>query len=143
MFNKNVLDRLRLILKNRDYSSVTTAFLYAGFHFLGLIFAVPVILILWILKPVLWIKVGGLQYGRIGHLALNTDLFLRRRKLIAKIDEQILLATDSNYKPTKAKWVHNEDGTERKLEIPKRVRRWWIENLVVPFCLLFVTEINS
>ena len=51
----------------------------------------------------------------------------RRRKLIAKIDEQILLATDSNYKPTKIKWVHNEEDTERKLEIPKRVRRWWTE----------------
>ena len=57
----------------------------------------------------------------------NNSFLKRRRKLIAKIDEQILLATDSNYKPTKIKWVHNEDGTERKLEIPKRVRRWWCE----------------
>jgi hypothetical protein len=55
----------------------------------------------------------------------SNNVFLkRRRKLIAKIDEQILIATDSNYKPTKIKWVHNEDGTERKLEIPKRIRRW-------------------
>ena len=59
----------------------------------------------------------------------NNSFLKRRRKLIAKIDEQILLATDSNYKPTKIKWVHNEDGTERKLEIPKRVRRWWTEQL--------------
>lgn len=57
----------------------------------------------------------------------NNSFLKRRRKIIAKIDEQILLATDSNYKPTKIKWVHNEDGTERKLEIPKRVRRWWCE----------------
>ena len=57
----------------------------------------------------------------------NNSFLKRRRKIIAKIDEQILLATDSNYKPTKIKWVHNEDGTERKLEIPKRVRRWWTE----------------
>jgi len=57
----------------------------------------------------------------------NNSFLKRRRKLIAKINEQILLATDSNYKPTKIKWVHNEDGTERKLEIPKRVRRWWTE----------------
>ena len=59
----------------------------------------------------------------------NNSFLKRRRKLIAKIDEQILLATDSNYKPTKIKWVRNEDGTERKLEIPKRVRRWWTENI--------------
>jgi hypothetical protein len=57
----------------------------------------------------------------------NNSFLKRRRKLIAKIDEQIRLATDSNYKPTKIKWVQNEDGTERKLEIPKRVRRWWCE----------------
>ena len=59
----------------------------------------------------------------------NNSFLKRRRKLIAKIDEQILIATDSNYKPTKIKWVHNEDGTERKLEIPKRVRRWWTQHL--------------
>jgi hypothetical protein len=60
----------------------------------------------------------------------SNNVFLkRRRKLIAKIDEQILIATDSNYKPTKTKWVGNEDGTERKLEIPKRIRRWWTEHL--------------
>ena len=59
----------------------------------------------------------------------NNSFLKRRRKLIAKIDEQILIATDSNYKPTKIKWIHNEYGTERKLEIPKRVRRWWTEQL--------------
>ena len=59
----------------------------------------------------------------------NNSLLKRRRKLIAKIDEQILLATDSNYRPTKIKWIQNEDGTERKLEIPKRLRRWWTEQL--------------
>ena len=59
----------------------------------------------------------------------NNSFLKRRRKLIAKIDEQILLVTDSNYKPTKTKWVQNEDGTARKLEIPKRIRRWWTEQL--------------
>ena len=57
----------------------------------------------------------------------NNSFLKRRRKVIAKIDEQILIATDSNYRPTKTKWVHNEDGSERKLEIPKRIRRWWCE----------------
>jgi hypothetical protein len=57
----------------------------------------------------------------------NNSFLKRRRKLITKIDEQIRLATDSNYKPTRIKWVRNEDGSERKLEIPKRVRRWWCE----------------
>ena len=59
----------------------------------------------------------------------NNSFIKGRRKLIAKIDEQILLATAPNYKPKKTKWVRNEDGTERKLEIPKRIRRWWTEQL--------------
>ena len=59
----------------------------------------------------------------------NNSFLKRRRKLIVKIDEQIFLANDSDYKPTKVQWANNEDGTERKLEIPKQVRRWWTENL--------------
>ena len=59
----------------------------------------------------------------------NNSFLKRRCKLIAKIDEQILWATDFNYKLRKIKWVRNEDGTERKIEIPKRVRRWWTEQL--------------
>jgi hypothetical protein len=60
----------------------------------------------------------------------SNNVFLkRRRKLTAKIDEQILIATDSNYKPKKIKWIHNEDGEDRKLEIPKRVKRWRTEQL--------------
>ena len=59
----------------------------------------------------------------------NNSFLKRRRKLITKIDEQILLATGSNYKTTKIKWIHNENGEDRKLEIPKRVRRWWTEQL--------------
>ena len=53
----------------------------------------------------------------------NNSFIKRRRKLISKIEEQILIATDSNYQSTKIKWVQNEDGTDRKLEIPKRVKR--------------------
>jgi hypothetical protein len=59
----------------------------------------------------------------------NNAFLKRRRKLIAKIDEQILIATDSNYQATKIKWARNKDGSEHKLEIPKRIRRWWTQQL--------------
>ncbi len=81
MFNKIQWNRFLLALKNRDYSTIIMAFLYGITRFLGLFSAVPTIIILWVLKPFVWIKVGGLHYGRIGHLALNTDLFMRRRQL--------------------------------------------------------------
>ena len=53
----------------------------------------------------------------------------RRKKLIAKIDEQIQLATDPNFQPMKTKWIKDEYGSDQKVTVPKRVKRWWNENL--------------
>ena len=60
---------------------------------------------------------------------LSGGVFGRRRKLIEKIEQQIRLATDPNYTPMKICWVRGDDGTDRKTEVPKRVKRWWVENL--------------
>ncbi|MEX0384277.1 DUF6641 family protein [Spiribacter pallidus] len=49
----------------------------------------------------------------------------RRNKLLAKIDEQILLATDATYTPTKRVRTTGDDGNTRVIEKPKRVKRWW------------------
>jgi hypothetical protein len=49
----------------------------------------------------------------------------RRRKLVAKINEQIRLATDSEYQPTKLTWHKDSEGREQRVTVPKRVRRWW------------------
>jgi hypothetical protein len=42
--------------------------------------------------------------------------------LIAKLDEQIQLATNKDYTPKQHKWVTDEDGSQRKVEVAKR---WW------------------
>ena len=55
----------------------------------------------------------------------NNPIAVRRRKLIAKIDEQIQLATNKDYTPTQHKWVTDDDGNQRKVEVAKRVKRWW------------------
>jgi putative glycosyltransferase (TIGR04372 family) len=81
MLNKYVWRRFLIVIKSRDYSALGRAFVFVLFRFMGLAFALPTILILWILKPVFWLKVGRLHADRIGHLATNTDLFLRRRQL--------------------------------------------------------------
>ena len=49
----------------------------------------------------------------------------RRNKLLEKIDEQILLATDNTYTPTKRVSTTDDDGNTRVVEKPKRVKRWW------------------
>ena len=81
MLNKATLERIQLALRNKNYKIVASGFFCFVFRLLGFLISLPTITILWILKPFFWIKVGFLQYGRIGHLALNTDLFLRRRQL--------------------------------------------------------------
>ena len=50
---------------------------------------------------------------------------VRRRKLIAKIDEQIQLAANKDYTPRQQKWVTDENSNQRKVEVAKRVKRWW------------------
>ena len=41
------------------------------------------------------------------------------------IDEQIQLAANKGYTPTQNKWVTDEHGNQRKVEVAKRVKRWW------------------
>jgi len=60
------------------------------------------------------------------YAASNADPVTKRRnKLLEKIDEQILLATDSTYTPTKRVTTTDVDGNTRVIEKPKRVMRWW------------------
>ena len=40
---------------------------------------------------------------------------------MAKIDEQIQLATNKNPTPTQHKWVTDEQGRQTKVEVAKRV----------------------
>ena len=49
----------------------------------------------------------------------------RRRKLVAKIAEQLRYATDSEYQPTKQTWHKDAEGKEQRVTVPKRIRRWW------------------
>jgi hypothetical protein len=49
----------------------------------------------------------------------------RRNKLLDKIDEQILLATDDTYTPTKRVNTTDAAGNTRVIDKPKRVKRWW------------------
>ena len=66
-----------------------------------------------------------LNFVAFNPLANNNPIAIRRRKLIAKIDEQIQVAANKDYTPTQHKWVTDEHGNQRKVEVAKRVKRWW------------------
>ena len=46
-----------------------------------------------------------LNFVAFNPLQNNNPIAVRRRKLMAKIDEQIQLATNKDYTPTQHKWV--------------------------------------
>lgn len=56
-------------------------------------------------------------------------IFVRRRKLVEKIEQQIKLANDPSYAPTKLIWAADESGTQQRREVKKRIKRWWVENI--------------
>ena len=66
-----------------------------------------------------------LNFVAFNPLQNNNPIAVRRRKLIAKLDEQIQLATNKDYTPTQHKWVTDEQGNQSKVEVAKRVKRWW------------------
>ena len=66
-----------------------------------------------------------LNFVAFNPLQNNNPIAVRRRKLIAKIDEQIQLEANRDYTPTQHKWVTDADGNQRKVEVAKCVKRWW------------------
>ncbi len=55
-------------------------------------------------------------------------IFVRRRKLVDKIDQQISLSSDPAYAPTKIVTVTDSEGNQHRREVAKRIKRWWIVN---------------
>jgi hypothetical protein len=66
-----------------------------------------------------------LNFVVFNQLQNNNPIAVRRRKLMAKLDEQIQLATNKDYTPTQHKWVTNEQGKQAKVEVAKSVKLWW------------------
>ena len=67
----------------------------------------------------------SLSFVAFNQLQTNNPIAVCRLNLIAKIDEQIQLAANKDYTPTQHKWVTDEHGNQRKVEVAKRVKRWW------------------
>ena len=70
-----------------------------------------------------------LNFVAFNPLQNNNPIAARRRKLMAKIDEQIQLATNKDYTPTQHKWVTDDEGKQTKVEVAKRVKRWWVASV--------------
>ena len=67
---------------------------------------------------------SSLKFGTYSPANNSTVEATRRRKLIAKIEEQLALAANSDYQPTQIKRVKGADGNIEKVEVAKRIKRW-------------------
>ena len=65
-----------------------------------------------------------LNFVAFNPLQNNNPVAVRRRKLIAKINEKIQLAANKDYTPTQYKWVTADDDKQTKVEVSKRIKRW-------------------
>ena len=66
----------------------------------------------------------------------NNSIAVRRRMLMAKIDQQIQLAANKGYTPTRHKWVVDDEDKQTKVEVAKRWRTGSVDgktNLVVRY----------
>ena len=70
-----------------------------------------------------------LNFVAFNPLQNNNPIAVRRRNLMAKIDVQIQLATNKDYTPTQHKWVTDGEGKQTKVEVAKRVKRWWVASI--------------
>ena len=63
----------------------------------------------------------------------------KRQSLLDAVSEQILMATNRTYTPTKTKWVTEPDGNVRRVLVPIQIRRWWkqIPNGKIHICVYF------
>jgi hypothetical protein len=53
----------------------------------------------------------------------------RRNKLVTQLEQQRSLATDPNFVVPRQKWVKQEKGDKQLVNSPKRVKRWWTEDV--------------
>jgi hypothetical protein len=52
----------------------------------------------------------------------NIPIAVRRRMSMAKIDEKIQLVTNTEYTPMQHNWVTDDEGTQTKVEVAKRIK---------------------
>tara|TARA_B100000700_G_C14853667_1_gene765216 strand:+ start:354 stop:785 length:432 start_codon:yes stop_codon:yes gene_type:complete len=50
-----------------------------------------------------------------------------RSRLQKLISQQILMASDRSYQPTKFKWITDAVGNVRRVAVPIKVKKWWVQ----------------
>ena len=60
----------------------------------------------------------------------QNPVLARRAKLVHRLEQQKKLAQDANFVVTVSRWLRNEAGSKERVELQKRVRPWWREDVL-------------
>ena len=71
----------------------------------------------------------SLTFGVMSRGSQNPVL-ARRAKLIHRLEQQKRLAQDANFVVTVSRWLRNEAGSKELVQLQKRVRPWWREDVL-------------
>ena len=71
----------------------------------------------------------SLTFGVMSRGSQNPVL-ARRAKLVHRLEQQKRLAQDANFVVTVSKWLRNEAGSKELVQLQKRVRPWWREDVL-------------
>ena len=59
--------------------------------------------------------------------ARSVNKILRKRETLHKlVAEQIYMANNPSFVPTKSKWITGIDGNVRRVMVPKKIKKWWM-----------------
>ena len=71
----------------------------------------------------------SLTFGVMSRGSQNPVL-ARRAKLVHRLEQQKRLAQDANFVVTVSRWLRNEAGSKELVQLQKRVRPWWREDVL-------------
>ena len=63
-------------------------------------------------------------------LTASDPAMKRRVKLLVQLEQQLALASDPSFIVVTQKWRKSEDGSKQLVEKQKRVKKWWVEDMM-------------
>ncbi len=72
----------------------------------------------------------ALNITALPKLSNNDPAIKRRAKLLTQLEQQLALANDPMYFVSTQKWRKQEDGSKQLVEKQKRVKKWWVVDMM-------------
>lgn len=72
----------------------------------------------------------GLNITALPKLSSSDPVIKRRAKLLTQLEQQLALVNDPLFVVTTQKWRKEEDGSKQLVEKQKRVKKWWVVDMM-------------